>query len=190
MLLLLGFGLLLVFVIFLFTNVHITLHYTYEQSAHQIAIAIFVFHIKCYKKNIDLTRTKNEHTDTETVEFQSYPMELKKIYLKMKKEDDGSKILSKVKLRHFSWVTAGGTGDAITCGFVSGGLWAIKGMFIAFINEKIQLKCKPFIHVEPNFQQQFLKTDLDCMLSIRLGQAIFVLIKLMRHFKQASKAYV
>jgi len=189
---LLLFGLGFVFIVtlaLLFSKIHMTIHYTYEQNSHHMEIALFIWRIKCYRKEIDLTEFSKGQMDLAEMDFTSFLEVVKKLYRNLKEGNNLVKqLIAKFRVLHFSWITQGGTGNAVSCGLVSGGLWAIKGMILAFINEKIQLKCKPFIQVEPSFGQRFLYTDFDCMVSIRLGQAIYALIKIIKNNNQTAKA--
>ena len=165
----------------LFSNIIISIQCTYELNKQFVALSIFILRIRIFKKKYDLSNFNERKNKDEHMNFGSFPDKIKSIHQTWKDINQIiNTILQKVRVHHFSWVTAGGTGDAFTTGMVSGGIWSIKGILTGFIFEKMQLKCMPYIQVEPHFQHRFLRSNFDCMISIRLGQAILGLIKIIR----------
>ncbi|WP_087971924.1 DUF2953 domain-containing protein [Oceanobacillus rekensis] len=164
-----------------FSKIVISIQYTYELNKQFVTFSIIVLRIRIFKKKYDLTDVKEHKNIEDHLNFESFPEKIKTIHQTWKNLNRViNKILQKVRVHHFSWVTTGGTGDAFTTGMASGGIWSVKGILTGFLFEKIQLKCRPYIHVEPNFQQRFLQSDLECMISIRFGQAIHGLIKIIK----------
>ncbi len=165
----------------LFSAVHISIQYTYEKDNQYMIITVFLLKIRFFKKKYDLKAFGEEHNLFDGIHFESFPEKLNSLHQTWKEANRVMmNFLMKVRLHHFSWVTAGGTGDAFTTGIASGSIWSVKGIMTGYFLEKVQLKCKPYIYVEPNFQEMFVRTDLDCIVSIRFGQAILAIIKLTR----------
>src|SRR5699024_2298296 len=73
-----------------------------------------------------------------------------------------------------------GTGDASTTGIAAGGVWITKGMIVGFISQQSNLVCRPNTTVKTYFQYKYIQTNIHCIVSIRIGQAITVFLKAMR----------
>ncbi|MGJ9457222.1 DUF2953 domain-containing protein [Oceanobacillus sp. CF4.6] len=177
------FGLVVIILILLFvlSKIIVSIQYTYEQNNQHVTLSVFILRIRCFKKKYDLAEWSKQKFEMEAIHFESFSERIKTSYKIWKDANKRiTEVLQKVSLHHYSWVTVGGTGDAFSTGIASGGIWTIKGIITGFFLEKVQLKCKPNIQVEPHFQQRYLRTDFDCMVSIRIGQAIHALIKLIR----------
>ncbi|WP_249872013.1 DUF2953 domain-containing protein [Oceanobacillus saliphilus] len=177
-------GVILVFVLVLvlfYSKVRISIQYTYVENNQHVTISIFIFMIRFFKKKYDLRAFVTDKNLLEEIKFDSFSAKIKALHQTWKEATQLlTDMLKKVHLHHFSWITTGGTGDAFTTGLASGGIWSIKGIITGYLLEKVRLDCHPYIYVEPQFQQKFLRTDVDCMFSIRFGQAIQALIKLNR----------
>jgi len=99
------------------------------------------------------------------------------------------KFMKKVTLKDFKWSSTIGTGDAALTGSTSGLLWGIKGNTLGIIANYMNLKNEPAIYVNPDFQQMVLKTNFSCMISFRLGYAIFAGLKVIRHWKKGKALF-
>ncbi|MFC4022520.1 DUF2953 domain-containing protein [Oceanobacillus longus] len=171
----------IILIIMLLSKIIVSIQYTYEQNNQHVTFSVFILRIRCFKKKYDLAEWSEQKLEMVDIHFESFSERIKTSYKVMKDANKRiTEVLQKVRLHHYSWVTVGGTGDAFSTGIASGGIWTIKGIITGFFLEKVQLECKPKIHVEPHFQQRYLRTDFDCMVSIRIGQAIRALIKLIR----------
>ena len=96
------------------------------------------------------------------------------------------KFLKKTKITDFNWKTDIGVEDAALTGSTSGLVWMIKGNTIGILANYTQFVGKPDIYVTPHFQQLILKTSFSCMVSFRIGHAIFAGIKVMRHWQKGK----
>ncbi|MEQ6377811.1 DUF2953 domain-containing protein [Bacillaceae bacterium S4-13-56] len=97
------------------------------------------------------------------------------------------KFLSKVNVEKLDWESKIGLGDAAATGMGSGVLWTIKGWFIGWISHNMRLKVKPDLQIAPHFQHQFAYTNITCILSFRIGQAILVLLTLLKNSRGLMK---
>ncbi|WP_339228398.1 DUF2953 domain-containing protein [Oceanobacillus sp. FSL K6-2867] len=175
--------------ILLFSHVYISIQYIYDQTKQHVAVSIFILRIRLYKKSYDLSKVNNESNASSenslaffSGKINSYHEKLQKVNLLL------NRVLKPICLRHFTWNTAGGTGNAALTGIMGGGIWAIKNTLSFYLINKLQLKCKPLVHFEPNFVHRFLYTNLDCMLSIRLGKAIYVFTKRKKYLQMMKEA--
>lgn len=99
------------------------------------------------------------------------------------------KFMKKVSINSFKWETEIGTGDAALTGSASGLLWGVKGNVLGIMTNYLRLKTRPQINVVPQFQQMLLKTSFECMVSFRIGHAIFAGIKVLRHWKKGRTLF-
>lgn len=73
---------------------------------------------------------------------------------------------------NFNWQTKYGAKDAALTGIVTGILWTIKSLILSRVQRKAVFESKPHIHVTPDFEEDDLKVDFQCIFSIRLGNVI------------------
>ncbi|WP_171046249.1 DUF2953 domain-containing protein [Lentibacillus cibarius] len=91
-----------------------------------------------------------------------------------------SVVLKRIRFHSISWKTDVGTGKADTTGMVTGGIWGMKGMVIGLLTSKSTLVTEPSIVVTPFFNQRKISSVFDCMITIRVGQAIYAFLKFIR----------
>ncbi|UFT98034.1 DUF2953 domain-containing protein [Radiobacillus kanasensis] len=97
------------------------------------------------------------------------------------------RLLRPVKIHRFNWISRVGVGDASMTGVLSGSVWAMKGTILRYMGEHMNFKTEPSIQVIPLFQQAFSMTKVECMVSIRIGQAIYAFIQLLKTRKKQQK---
>ncbi|WP_156291479.1 DUF2953 domain-containing protein [Oceanobacillus salinisoli] len=169
--------------LFLLLKVYITIHYSFEDNKQQIQVSIALSRFRIINKSIPLNKVEdypfinNVDDMLDSSEVDSYIATFRKIMEAL------HSILKNTKLHQLNWSTMIGTGEASSTGVVSGAIWAIKGSIIGYFAEKFILMCNPDIQVNPKFQQEYFQTNLDCMVSIRIGKAIQAFIKVNRLFK-------
>lgn len=93
------------------------------------------------------------------------------------------RFLSKVQVHFLNWDTHLGTSEASMTGMISGGIWTMKGGVVGLVAHHMQLKQQPKIYVTPHFQQKLVYTRLECMISFRVGQAIYAMLQTIRHMQ-------
>ncbi|MFX3625401.1 MAG: DUF2953 domain-containing protein [Ectobacillus sp.] len=92
--------------------------------------------------------------------------------------------LKKVKLRHLKWHTHFGAGDAASTGILTGSLWSIKGIIAGIISSYMNMVKTPDLNITPIFQGRGIATQLECMISFRIGQAMLAALKLLRYIRK------
>lgn len=102
--------------------------------------------------------------------------------------DKGLKLLSSLNLgesvvvRQVVWVTTCGTGDAAETALLSGIIWSIKASILPWVSR--YCSDRPRINVVPTFQRKTLNSDLSCMFQVKIGDAIAMIKKIRRHWKE------
>lgn len=98
-------------------------------------------------------------------------------------------MMKSIVIHQLSWRTDFGTGNATSTGIMSGGVWMMKGTLVSFIHELSNLSCQPKISVTPHFQQRGLYSEIDCIVSIRLGKAIHTGLRILRNINLNKEVY-
>jgi hypothetical protein len=80
--------------------------------------------------------------------------------------------LKQVRCTAFRWDSHVGVGDAPETAITTGVVWALKSSILSLVFTHIQLKSKPYVSVNPLYNQTLFSTELKCILKIRLGYAI------------------
>lgn len=177
----------LLFFFFLFSRIYFSCQFTYTQQKQVLIIGIYLYRLRLLKREIDVTN----HEKMDVWEIWKDKSILEGIKYMQKELRTGFKkirelnnfvllILQKLCFHDFRWHTHLGTGDASTTGMVAGGIWVTKGMIVGFMTQQSNLLCRPNISVQPYFQCKYIQTNIDCIVSIKIGQAITVFIKTMR----------
>ena len=177
-------------VLILFIRIVVTINYFFNGEENLLNITVAIFRLKIFRKRINLSE---EFSDSKLhkPEFKTFPVMLRDIFQQLKNLNTGlNQMLKILRIDQLNWQTAGGTGEAASTGITSGGVWTIKGIIAGFLMEKVMMKCQPEFTVQPHFQIRFFQTKLDCIVSVRLGQAIHALFRLMWKNNIKEKAYI
>ncbi|AIF45370.1 DUF2953 domain-containing protein [Virgibacillus sp. SK37] len=161
----------------LIAKINLKLQLVYSKNEQYLYMELFLFKLKLYRRKTLF----HSYSENKSIELDNYPVTLNEWKQLLQ---SSSKLLtfllSNIQFKKLTWRTAGGAGDACITGTVTGLIWSLKGIIIGQLVEKSNLKCEPFINVEPHFQQTFFQTELTCMVSIRIGKAIHVFFKGLR----------
>ncbi|HLR40198.1 MAG TPA: DUF2953 domain-containing protein [Virgibacillus sp.] len=183
--LLLSFVLLIFFI--LCSRIYFTCHFTYTQQKQVLIIGIYFYRLRLWRREIDLSSNENAATwdiwkDKIFVEGLKHIQKECRTGLEKIRELNSviSLFLRKIRFHDLNWHTHIGTGDASTTGIAAGGVWITKGMIVGFISQQSNLVCRPNTTVKTYFQYKYIQTNIDCIVSIRIGQAITVFLKAMR----------
>lgn len=87
-------------------------------------------------------------------------------------------ILHYTIVEKIDWNTDIGLQDAMYTGISTGILWAIKGILVSLINLNSRLE-KLHLQVTPDFNKEILRTNLSCIIKIRIVHIIFVTVYLL-----------
>ncbi len=199
--------------ILLYSNIKVELNYKRSDGNDIFTITIIAFYgIFRSKKqvpfidlvkgsdNLDELEIKSEtqynfkekSTDKSTTninEFEEILKKYKKLYIKFGKYMNPFMryIKRKINLNNISWDTEIGVGDAAQTAVITGIIWSVKSYVISFIYNNYNLY-EVFINVDPNYNIKTLKTSIDCIFTIKLGDIINAGIKiLMLQVKDGEK---
>ncbi|OZU89709.1 hypothetical protein CIL03_00785 [Virgibacillus indicus] len=176
----------------LYSRIYVTFNYSYTREKHILSVTIAIYKLKVFRKQINLSEELNDSLNNkQQPDFGSFQEKLKSIFQQLKSLNDAAnQVLGYLQIQQLNWHTNGGTGDAASTGIASGGVWMIKGIITGVLAEKMMMKCKPGLTVQPHFQLLFFQTKIDCIVSFRLGQTIYALFKVMRKNNLKEKAYI
>ncbi|WP_343042075.1 DUF2953 domain-containing protein [Ornithinibacillus caprae] len=188
---------LILMTIMLLSKMYISFCYTYKKHAHEIHITVKIYQLRLFSKewcikrdeDIDILDLIGELDASSGMEgFKNsfkYGVENMKIGLKIIK-----RLLAKSYFHELNWQTTIGTGNASSTGILTGGMWTLKGSIIALLNELGNVTGHPIISINPNFQMKQLESKIDCIVSIRIGQAIYTVFKAVRKIPVKKEAYI
>jgi len=180
----------LALLLFLLLHKKIYIHFdlTYGEEEQEFVIAVYFFQLRIFHRRIDLTEEEMELSELgdylpENKSFDLFSFDLRRIHAKVRRWHDVlTYILNMVTFNKMEWVTRGGTGDPVSTGIASGGVWTVKGWIIAYLLEHSHFQVKPVVMVTPFFQEKSFQTECHCMISLRLGKAMHVYKKVMRTY--------
>ncbi|WP_174614047.1 DUF2953 domain-containing protein [Virgibacillus ihumii] len=104
--------------------------------------------------------------------------------------DAATILLKRFTFQRFYWKTEFGTGKADGTGLATGGIWASKGFLTGYFANKSTFKSEPSISVIPYFNRKCFRSELECIVSIRVGQAMYALLKVIRKIPFKKEAVI
>nr|WP_247600489.1 DUF2953 domain-containing protein [Priestia flexa] len=99
------------------------------------------------------------------------------------------KFLNRVAVKNLKWHTRVGLGDAALSAILVGVVWSAKSGVVHLLDRYMRLKNPPTMTVVPVFQQMWSETIFQCIISFRLGQAILVGLRLVKHWRKIPRFY-
>ncbi|MBP1968902.1 hypothetical protein J2Z83_000996 [Virgibacillus natechei] len=182
----------LIIIILIYSKVTISSIITYTPNEQFCLITVSFYRIRLYKKKMNITMENHDAKEIiKDVDFNSFQEVVREgLQLSRKVNPIINTMVQNTYVHKLKWQTSGGTGDASTTGIATGGVWGIKGVVIGVIAEKSNMKCKPIIQVKPHFQYKHFLSTFDCMISIRLGKAMYALLKMTRVLARKEKALI
>ncbi|MEW9675518.1 DUF2953 domain-containing protein [Lentibacillus sp. L22] len=180
-----GVLLVIIFIILLFSRVHITCSLTCSNQKQRLTLQFRFYGIRFFTKEIDLAQLETTNRWEQKLVNKDIREKLEMIQSAIRHFFESIRdmvtiaqtFLDKVYFHQLKWHTRIGTGDASTTGMATGGVWATKGMVVGMLDQWSQLKCSPDFGVVPEFNRKYVYSEFDCMVSIRIGQAIHAFFK-------------
>lgn len=190
--------LVVIFIIMLLNvRIYVTIAYAYTGDNQPLFVHVTLFKIRIFHRNLDVSDSgapipwKNTFKDDGILKNMQRLQDMLQDIADLLREANGilQVLLKRICVHKVEWRTSFGTGDAPLTGIVAGGLWSAKGVVISLLSGKSTMKCKPAIAVLPHFQQKFLRVKIDCIVSIKMGQAIVAFIKAGRMSSVKKEAF-
>ncbi|MBM6617454.1 DUF2953 domain-containing protein [Bacillus suaedaesalsae] len=192
-------GLLLFLILLLISKLHITISFSHKKDDDQLTIKFRVWLFR-YTLNIPLIRVDQETNSIvvakkkEKEEPKSKQFTAQEILNSFKDTKEilqhvislhriVSKFFSKVRVHKLEWHTNFGIGDAALTGVLVGAGWALKGSIIGLISRYMRLKEVPEMSITPLFLQVYSQTQIKCIISFRIGNAILAGIRIVKFWK-------
>ena len=172
-------GIILLLAFILLSRIYITFQFTYKQKKQVVNLSVSLYHIRLFKKEMNIAN--EQESMFENVNMEKFSLQLQEtIHMIQSLPTIFDLLISRLRICQLNWTTEAGTGEAAKTGMASGALWAVKGILIGFITEKGNVYQKPNIQVIPNYQRRIIQSQMDCIVSIRVGKAMYAFLKLMR----------
>ncbi|KAA0549105.1 DUF2953 domain-containing protein [Bacillus sp. BGMRC 2118] len=198
-------GGLLLFIFLLFiSKLHIKISYSHKKDDDQLSIKFRLWFIR-YTLNIPLIRIdqetnsivvakKKENEEPKSKQFTSHEIlnsfkdtkEILQHVVSLHKIVRN--FLRKVSVHKLEWHTNFGIGDAALTGVLVGAGWALKGSIVGIISQYMRLKVMPEMSITPLFLQVYSQTQLTCIISFRIGNAILAGIRIVKFWKGGKPA--
>lgn len=189
------FGLILITLFLLFSRIYFTCHFTYTQHKQVILIGVYFYRLRLLQREINLN-SNEESAILDIWKGKDFLEGLHDLQNECRNIIDEIRdlrtltalFLKKVKIIELNWHTHVGTGEASKTGLATGSVWIIKGLLIGFISKQSNLNCQPNTSVQPYFQFKYIQSTVDCIVSIKIGQAIYVFLKATRKISSKQEA--
>ena len=88
-------------------------------------------------------------------------------------------LLSRVKLTNWRWLTAVGTGDAVSTAMATGLAWSVKTTVTGVLSQLVRLRATPHMEVSPQFNRSVFETTLTCTAKIRTIHVMLAGVRLL-----------
>lgn len=83
------------------------------------------------------------------------------------------KMKAMIRIRQLKWDTDLGTSDAFHTALICGWFWTIKALIYQSIKNFFGSSVTPAYSVRPSYYQSLTRSEVECIFSMRLGQAIY-----------------
>ncbi|ALX48366.1 DUF2953 domain-containing protein [Lentibacillus amyloliquefaciens] len=175
----------------LLSRIKIDCSVLFDQNQQTLDLAVYYFRIRIFKRTVDLSEeTNNQDQSLDETLTLLHKMSENFIQRLKSYHDMTTIILERLRFERFSWVTEVGAGKAPITGVLTGGIWSVKGMITGLLSSKSHFDHKPLLEVIPLFNQKQIDSKVDCMITIRTGQAIYALLKFIRKDPKNQEAII
>ncbi|HET7656731.1 MAG TPA: DUF2953 domain-containing protein [Bacillales bacterium] len=187
----------------IFSRVHIGIHYHHHEDDDLLTISFKMWGIRIYTYKVPVIAIDEESASLVLKQEEEKPASQKKNKVKLTKADIIKRIkliqnllahiagfnrimkrfLAHIIVSQFQWSTKVGLGNAAWTGVATGTIWSIKGNIVSVLSHFMRMKADPVVKVVPLWQGSHSETDLSCMLSFRIGQAMRAGIQIVKLWK-------
>lgn len=201
--------LLLLFILLWITTLHISLYFVHRNDNSDIRITLRMYKFIKYTLDVPLIQVDaKDHSIKIREEKQAAMgktkekkkkisfMQLKQQYRTYQKTLGHiqhfyriiSEFLKKIKVSKVEWHSAVGLGEAASSAIAAGTVWGVKGTVLQFLNHFFRVEGNPKVSVVPVFQGMHSETRFSCMFSLKIGQAIVVMLKLVKAWRMKTRS--
>jgi hypothetical protein len=179
------------FIVVLYSRIKVFSSITLSQEEQVIQIVCYFYRLRVMERSIDLAEEEPDH-ERSFQEILSLLHKSSQNFVQKTRDfhETVSLILERLRFHDFSWKMEIGTGKAHTTGMAAGGIWSAIGAVTGVLSAKSHFLCKPSIMVTPLYNQKRIQSTFDCMISIRTGQAIYALLKIIRKYSVKREATI
>ncbi|MFZ3578224.1 DUF2953 domain-containing protein [Virgibacillus sp. DJP39] len=179
-------------IIFLFSNLYVTISFSFLNDKHQGFLAVHFLKIPLYRVDLGKSKKKQHSILDKILKNESSLSDIMqdgKIFIHTIKKTIPSLswLLKRLYIYKFQWDTKIGAGEVSSTGMLSGGVWSIKGIVLAFLRETTHVACDLNVNVIPYFKQNLFSTKIEMKMSIRFWQAALGGLKLFRSLSKREK---
>src|SRR5690625_117231 len=168
----------LIIYLLVYAKLIIVVNYTFSKREHIVQVTVYLYRFRLLKRIIPIEKWTEADLWNVLIDRDRSSHQGKSAIAKLQEASkNATKLLSAVHIQELEWDTMIGTGEASTTGWVTGGVWTSKGYLLGYVAEKTQVECEPKINVIPYFQDRMLQTKINCIVTIRAGQAIHTYIQ-------------
>ncbi|MGP4071247.1 hypothetical protein ACTWQB_01675 [Piscibacillus sp. B03] len=201
--------LLLLLLIFslLFSQVKISIQFTYRNHSKNLTIQMILWKYIKFTRNIPIIDLNTETFSLDVIEKDHYfgkKKEKNKSFtfddikqqwtlvnevLKTTKDviPHVKKAMKAVHIHQFSWHTMVGVTRADQTAILTGLMYTTKGGLASFVMNYLTFKCTPVYSIQPYYVKPTYQTDLECILSFKLGQIMRELFSVAKQYGKLKK---
>lgn len=165
----------IVFTLLFFIKVRVTLNINYLYEKKMFIFSIRIFNITVSNHDVHLPENNAEKIWDSFINSKKNKIDDFKQIKHVKKK--AFAFLTNSKITYFKWNTIVGLKDFDRTALLYGTMWMLKGSILGYLDAKQMLSCKPYSHIEPRFNESYFQSDITCILSLRVGQAMISLLR-------------
>ncbi|WP_062047748.1 DUF2953 domain-containing protein [Bacillus sp. JCM 19034] len=197
-------GLIVLCLLLFVLKINISIQYRHEMDDDLFELTVYIWAMKVYKMSAPLIKFNKETLSLEVEEKQKTALKKSKKKGIITPQDliDAlrtirdfiqhviglhtivQRFLKKVRIKQLNWHSSVGIEDAAHTAQLAGVVWSLKSVIIGLISHYTRLQDVPKVSVEPRYQMLYSYSKFSCMISFRLGQAIFAGLMVIKHWRK------
>ncbi|MET3727495.1 hypothetical protein ABID52_001076 [Fictibacillus halophilus] len=200
--------LLLLLIVISFSTIHISIYFVHRNDNSNIQVNFKMYRFLKYKLNVPLIMvdaqdhsvkireekksTLGQKKEKKKITFSQIKKKYRSFNQMLKHINHFYKILAaflkKMRVKKVEWHSAVGLGEASLSAIAAGTVWSFKGIAIQVLNTFFKLEGSPNVSVVPVFQGMHSETRFSCMISLKIGHAIVVMLKILKSWRMVSRS--
>ncbi len=191
----------------MFSKVTVELMATYANKQKDIFITVKWMNIKVFRRSIPVIDLKSDlsvdivekdemlNHEVPDKEKHYTPQYMEEQYHIIQKVVDTTRdviphvlnVVRAFRLHHFKWVSELGVKAANQTAVLVGTAYSLKSMGCHWMVVLMQSDYNPEFEVRPNYQKPSLQSELECILSIRIGQIMRNALSIAWHYQKLKR---